>query len=84
MMRAMMDSKAFLIERRRAVLRLRARSFYNEGYLPLVNHDSEQLFLAKLRHRSNGKIIIIRGYPIENKYTQVSDGKPIINQSAIL
>lgn len=72
------------IERRRAVMRSRARSFRDEGYISLYEVDNTQLFMAKLRHHHNGRTIILKAYPGRNVFTQLSNGQVIINEMPIL
>lgn len=72
------------IERRRAIVRSRARSLRDEGYMTLYEVDTTQLFMTKLRHHYNGHTIIITAYPVLNKYTQVRDNKVIVDRKPIL
>lgn len=72
------------IELRRAVIRTRHLSFLDDGYQQLFMVDNEQLFMSKLRHRMNGKTIILKAYPRQNKYSQISNGRTIIDSAVIL
>lgn len=72
------------IELRRAVIRARHLSFLDDGYQQLFMVDNEQLFMSKLRHRMNGKTIILKAYPRQNKYSQISNGRTIIDSAVIL
>lgn len=83
-MQAMTDSDYMTIERRRAIMRSRARSLRDEGYMTLYEVDNTQLFMTKLRHHHNGHTIIITAYPIRNIYTQAKDGKVIVDKMPIL
>lgn len=80
----MIYSNYMTIERRRAIMRSRARSLRDEGYLTLYEVDKTQLFMTKLRHQHNGHIIIITAYPIQNNYTMKKDGKIIVDKMPIL
>jgi len=80
----MMVSDMMSIEHRRAVIRARHRSFLDEGYQQVFVVDNRDIFVSKLRHRMNGKTIILKAYPRQNKYTQICNGKTIINRANIL
>ena len=80
----MMVSDMMTIEHRRAVIRARHRSFLDDGYQQLFMVDNAQLFMSKLRHRMNGKTIILKAYPRQNKYSQICNGQTIINRADIL
>lgn len=80
----MTDSNYITIERRRAIMRSRARSLRDEGYMTLYEVDTTQLFMTKLRHHHNGHTIIITAYPILNMYTQVRNDKVIVDRMPIL
>lgn len=77
-------SSNFEVLRRRAVLRNRARSLCDEGYFFVLESDSSELYIAKLRHRSNGSYILIKGYPIRNEYTQKKDNVVTVEQAKII
>lgn len=83
-MLAMTDSNYMTIERRRAVMRARHRSFMDDGYQQVFIVDSERIFMSKLRHRMNGNTIILKAYPQQNRYCQLSNGKMIVNWANIL
>lgn len=80
----MTDSDYMTIERRRAIMRSRARSLRDEGYMTMYEFDNTQLYMTKLRHHHNGHTIIITAYPIRNIYTQAMDGKVIVDKMPIL
>lgn len=80
----MMVSDMMTIEHRRAVIRARHRSFLDDGYQQVFVVDNREIFVSKLRHRMNGKTIILKAYPRQNKYSQISNGKTIINRRDIL
>lgn len=69
---------------RRAVIRARHLSFLDEGYQQVFVVDNSEMFVSKLRHRMNGNTIILKAYPRQNKYSQISNGKTIINKRDIL
>lgn len=71
-------------ELRRAVIRARHRSFIDDGYQQVFVVDNADMFVSKLRHRMNGKTIILKAYPRQNKYSQICNGKTIINRANIL
>lgn len=71
-------------ELRRAVIRARHLSFLDDGYQQLFMVDNAQLFMSKLRHRMNGKTIILKAYPQQNRYCQLCNGKMIIKWVNIL
>jgi len=79
-----MVSDMMSIEHRRAVIRARHRSFLDEGDQQVFVVDNRDIFVSKLRHRMNGKTIILKAYPRQNKYTQICNGKTIINRANIL
>lgn len=72
------------IELRRAVIRARHLSFLDDGYQQLFIVDNAQLFMSKLRHRMNGKTIILKAYPQQNKFSQLCNGRTIIDSAVIL
>lgn len=80
----MMVSDMISIEHRRAVIRARHRSFMDEGYQQVFVVDNADIFVSKLRHHMNGNTIILKAYPRQNKYTQICNGKTIINRANIL
>ena len=80
----MMVSSMMEIEQRRAVIRARHRSFMDEGYQQVFVVDNTDIFVSKLRHRMNGNTIILKAYPRQNKYTQISNGRTIIDRRVIL
>lgn len=80
----MMVSNVMQIEQRRAIIRARHRSFMDEGYQQVFVVDGADLFVSKLRHRMNGNTIILKAYPRQNKYSQISNGRTIINRRDIL
>lgn len=67
-----------------AVLFDRARSLIEEGYIFRVVSSSPTLTFYKLVHRSNGNVIIIKGSPIGNWFTQTKNGKVVINNQHIV
>ena len=80
----MMVSNVMQIEQRRAIIRARHRSFMDEGYQQVFVVDGADLFVSKLRHRMNGKTIILKAYPQQNKYSQICNGRTIIDRANIL
>lgn len=80
----MMVSDMMTIEHRRAVIRARHRSFLDDGYQQVFVVENREIFVSKLRHRMNGKTIILKAYPRQNKYSQICNGKTIINRADIL
>lgn len=80
----MMVSDMMTIEHRRAVIRARHRSFLDDGYQQVFVVDNREIFVSKLRHRMNGKTIILKAYPRQNKYSQICNGQTIINRADIL
>lgn len=80
----MMVSNMMTIEHRRAVIRARHRSFLDDGYQQVFVVDNREIFVSKLRHRMNGKTIILKAYPRQNKYSQICNGQTIINRADIL
>ena len=79
-----MVSDMMTIEHRRAVIRARHRSFLDDGYQQVFVVDNREIFVSKLRHRMNGKTIILKAYPRQNKYSQICNGQTIINRADIL
>ena len=79
-----MVSDMMTIEHRRAVIRARHRSFLDDGYQQVFVVDNREIFVSKLRHRMNGKTIILKAYPRQNKYSQICNGLTIINRADIL
>lgn len=79
-----MVSDMMTIEHRRAVIRARHRSFLDDGYQQVFVVDNREIFVSKLRHRMNGKTIILKAYPRQNKYSQICNGQTIINRRDIL
>ena len=71
-------------ELRRAVIRARHRSFLDDGYQQMFVVDNAEMFVSKLRHRMNGKTIILKAYPKLNKYSQLCNGRTIIDSAVIL
>lgn len=79
-----MVSDMMTIEHRRAVIRARHRSFLDDGYQQVFVVDNREIFVSKLRHHMNGKTIILKAYPRQNKYSQICNGQTIINRANIL
>jgi len=71
-------------ELRRAVIRARHCSFLDDGYQQLFVVDNADMFVSKLRHRMNGKTILLKAYPKLNKYSQFCNGRTIVDNAVIL
>lgn len=80
----MMVSNVMQIEHRRAVIRARHRSFLDDGYQQVFVVDNADMFISKLRHRMNGKTILLKAYPKLNKYSQFCNGRTIVDNAVIL
>lgn len=66
-----------------AVLRDRALSFVNEGYVIRVMYNTPTLFVSRLVHQYNGNEITITGFPRENWYQQKMNGREVIAHAPI-
>lgn len=67
-----------------AVLFDRARSLVDEGYIFRVICTSPTLTFYKLVHRSNGNVIVIKGSPLNNWFSQTKNGMVVINHQPIV
>ena len=65
------------------ILKERARSFQQEGYIVVVYYNTPDTFLAKLRHQTNGNVIVLSGCPKSNKYSQKKNGEFIFKDAPI-
>lgn len=50
----------------------------------MVYYNTQTLFIAKLKHSHNGGVIIIKGKPFQNVFTQISDGRVVVDNKPIL
>lgn len=71
-------------QRERTILRSRALSLVDEGYTLMIYYNTPALFLAKLKHARNGNTIIIRARPSQNRFTQLTNNKAVIENQPIL
>lgn len=71
-------------QKARLVLLDRAIALTHEGYSFVVLTSTDNLFFAKLKHRTNGKFIVIKGYPKENVFSQNSNGYAVVKNAPIL
>lgn len=58
--------------------------YMDDGYTIVNLATCDSLFFAKLKHQRNKKVIIIKGYPKENKFSQSTDNKLVIEDAPIL
>lgn len=57
------------------VMAARVRSLLDDGYVYVTQSYNTMFWFAKLKHRSNGNVIVIKAYPQRNHMIQTTNDK---------
>lgn len=58
-----------------SILRQRVISLVQDNYTIMVKSENPSLYFYKLRHRTNGNVVIIRASVLEDFMAQTTNGK---------